>query len=392
MTAALEVFDLIVVGAGPGGSAAALGALRARPGARVLILDRAPLGRDKVCGDALGPDAVAELSGLGLTDLLRAEERVSRFRLVAASGADMHGVAPAPGYIVPRAVFDLRLATAAGAAGAIIRHHTVREVRQHADRVVVDGRFTAPVLIGADGANSTVRRATGQSSNRGRDLAVAVRGYAPAPDGFDELYIHWDPVPGGGLGYAWAFPTAQATVNVGYGTAAPHASKARLTNRALELLPGFAIESTRITGHVLPLSTRMPRPAVGRVLLVGDAASLINPLTGEGIFYALASGVLAGRAAVADADAGGTYTRALRARFGHQQRQLRALYHWIDRPRAVEAFVRACGRDDRVFRQLLAVGIGEGTLGIADLARFTAAAWGHGAARKGDPPSIGPAP
>lgn len=375
---ATEVFDLLVVGAGPGGSAAALGALRGRPTARVLILDRAPLGRDKVCGDAVGPDAVTELADLGLTDLLRPEERVSRFRLATASGADMVGLAPAPGYVVPRAEFDFRLVTAAIAAGAIVRHHTVREIQQHADRVVVDGRYAAPVLIGADGANSTVRRATGQPPNRGRHLAVAVRGYAPAPDGFDELYVRWDPVPGDGLGYAWAFPTVHATVNVGYGTAAPNTSKVRLRNRAIELLPGFAIESTRMTGHLLPLSTGMPRPAVGRVLLVGDAASVVNPLTGEGIFYALASGALAGRAAVAaDAGVGGAYTRALRARFGRQRRQLRALSRLIDRPGAVEAFVRACGRDDRVFRQLLSVGLGEGTLGIADLARFTAAAWGR---------------
>ncbi len=371
-TAGLDAFDVIVVGAGPGGSAAALGALGAQPAARVLILDRAPLGRDKVCGDAVGPDAVAELASLGLTDILRPDERRSRFRLVAPSGAHMVGLAPMPGYIVPRAELDYQLVMAAIAAGAIYRQHTVREIQQHVGVVIVDGKYTAPVLIGADGANSTVRRATGQPPNRSPHLAVAVRGYAPAPDGFDELYIRWDPVPGGGLGYAWAFPTAHGSVNLGYGTAAPLTSKARLVDRAAELLPGF--ESTRMTGHLLPLSTRMPRPAVGRVLLVGDAASLVNPLTGEGIFYALASGALAGRSIDA-ADPGGSYSRALRARFGRQHRQLRALYALMDRPRAIEAAVQACVQDERVFRRLLSVGLGEGTLDVTDLARFASAAW-----------------
>lgn len=373
MIAALEAFDVIVVGAGPGGSAAAFGALRARHSARVLILDRAPLGRDKVCGDAVGPDAVAELTDLGLTDILRPNERVFRFRLVAA-GADMAGPAPMPGYIVPRAELDYRLMMAAGAAGAIHRQHTVRAIHQHPGGVIVDGRYTAPVLIGADGANSTARRAVGQRPNRGRHMAVAVRGYAPAPDGFDELYLRWDPVPGEGLGYAWAFPTAHGTVNLGYGTAAPVISRAQLVNRAAEMLPGFAVESIRMAGHLLPLSTHMPRPAVGRVLLVGDAASLVNPLTGEGIFYALASGALAGRAAMA-VDAGRSYSGALRARFGRQHRQLRALYPLLDRPHALEAAIRACGRDQQLFRQLISVGLGEGTFGVADLARVAAGTW-----------------
>jgi hypothetical protein len=75
------------------------------------------------------------------------------------------------------------------------------------------------------------------------------------------------------------------------------------------------------------------------------------------------------------ADAGGCYSRALRARFGRQHRQLRILYRLLDRPGVVEAAVRACGRDKRVFWQLLAVGVGEGAMRIADLARFTLANW-----------------
>lgn len=78
-------------------------------------------------------------------------------------------------------------------------------------------------------------------------------------------------------------------------------------DRAAGLLPGFAVDSTRLTGHLLPLSTRMPRPVVGRVLLVGGAASLVNPLTGECIFCVLASGALGGKAAITG-NAGGVYS------------------------------------------------------------------------------------
>jgi flavin-dependent dehydrogenase len=134
----------------------------------------------------------------------------------------------------------------------------MRAIRQHRG-VTVDGAFTAPVLIGADGANSVVRRAVQQPPNRGRHLVLAVRGSVPAPPGFDELYLRWDPVPGHGLNYAWAFPTARATLNVGYETAGGAISKARLLARAAELLPDLPVKSARMSGHLLPLSTRACR-------------------------------------------------------------------------------------------------------------------------------------
>ena len=373
VTGALEVFDVIIVGAGPGGSAAALSALRARPSARVLVLDRAPLGRDKVCGDGVSPDAAEEIARLGLPELLHPSERVYRFRLVAGD-ADTTGTALIPGYVVPRAELDHRLMLAAGSAGAIYRQHAVREVQQDSNRVVVDGKYSAPVLIGADGANSTVRRAVGQPPNRGHHVALAVRGYAPAPAGFDGLYLRWDPLPGAGLHYAWAFATAHDTVNLGYGTTASVVTRAQLEDRAAELLPGFEVRSTRMTGHMLPLSTQTPRTAIGRVLLVGDAASLVNPLTGEGIFCALASGALAGSAAVAG-NAGESYSRALRRRFGRQHRQLKALYPLLGRPSVIPTALRACGRDPRIFRQLISIGLGAGTFRVIDLARFAASMW-----------------
>ena len=372
MTGALESFDVIIVGAGPGGSAAAISSLRARPSARVLILDRAPLGRDKVCGDGVSPEAAREIANLGLPSLLSPSERVFRFRLVAGE-AETTGAAPVPGYVVPRAELDGRLMHAAEEIGAIYRQHAVREVHQDSNRVVVDDKYSASIVIGADGANSTVRRAVAQPPNRGRHMALAIRGYAPVPDGFDGLYLRWDPVPCSGLSYAWAFATAHGTVNLGYGTASVM-TRAQMEDRAAELLLGFTVRSTRMSGHLLPLSTQMPRPAVGRVLLVGDAASLVNPLTGEGIFCALASGALAGSSAVA-AHAGASYVRALRRRFSRQHRQLRALYPLLERPSVIATALRACERDSRLLRKLPSVGLGDGAFGVVDLTRFAASAW-----------------
>src|SRR4051795_8514470 len=141
---AVEELDLIVVGAGPAGSAAAVAALRARPDDRVLLLDRAPIGRDKVCGDGIAPQAVAALAGLGI-DAVRPEEAVAALRLVAPGNAS--ATAAAAGWVVPRAIFDARLARAALALGARRAEERVTTVRQDAWGVEVNGRYRAPVLV-----------------------------------------------------------------------------------------------------------------------------------------------------------------------------------------------------------------------------------------------------
>lgn len=369
-------WDLIVVGAGPAGSAAALSALRARPDARVLILDRAPLGRDKVCGDGIAPHAVAELVTLGVK-AVRPEEHVASVRLVGPGGGDAGALTTSPGYVVPRAEFDARLlraATDAGAEFAVERVNSVVQDAASGAEVVVNNIWRAPIVIGADGSNSVVRRASGQPANRGRTLAVAIRGYAPTPAGRPvELTIRWDSQRAGGLCYAWAFPTANGTTNVGYGlsSSAPEHSRAYLERRLRELLPEFTLEGVALTGHTLPLTVRRPKPAVGRVLLVGDAASLINPFTGEGIYSAIASGAMAGRAGVEHPDAAGpAYTKALAARFARQYRQTTALYRIIDYPVVLNTVIKAAQHDRRMFDRLLDVGLGDAAFSFSDLARF----------------------
>ncbi|PRY67219.1 geranylgeranyl reductase family protein [Glaciihabitans tibetensis] len=395
-----EHFDLIVVGAGPAGSAAALAALRDRPDARVLLLDRSPLGRDKVCGDGIAPHAVAELDALGVS-AVDPDEIVPAVRLVSPSGGGRSALTQSPGYVVPRRTFDERLARAAIAAGAHFRQERVTTLTQNSREVTVNGRLTAPVVVAADGANSVVRRLVGEPANRGRALAVALRGYAPTPPGHaHELLLRWDIQRQGGLCYAWAFPTRDGVSNIGYGMSAAGLSRVsgsgrqHLTSRLRALLGEFDLTGVDLVGHTLPLTIQRPRAAVGRVLLTGDAASLINPFTGEGIFTALASGALAGRVAVSDSAAvsgsaavsdrvavsgsaathadtpAARYTRQLRQRFGRQHRQSALLYPLLESRRVLDAVIRACGADIRTFDRLLDVGLGDSSFAPRDLLRL----------------------
>lgn len=336
-------FDLLVVGAGPAGTAAALAALETAPDARVALVDRARFPRDKVCGDGLTPAAIALLNELDVGEVIGDARPVHGLAMTGPAGHRMHASLDLPAYVIPRRVLDARLVDAAVARGAQLHHRRVRHVAVDGDRVMVDGDWSARCVIGADGANSLVRTALGLPGHPGQHTGVALRGYAPAPPGHAHLDIRF---VSGRLwpAYGWAFDTGHGRVNVGVGTfdATTRPARAELTELLDGLFEGLTVDPGTLAGHRLPLSSVRPSLGAGRVLLAGDAAGLVDPITGEGIHTALQTGMLAGRAAATDpARASVAYRRAVLTQLGGRLHRRRWTARAYRHPRLLDAVVAA---------------------------------------------------
>ncbi|HXZ77194.1 MAG TPA: geranylgeranyl reductase family protein, partial [Streptosporangiaceae bacterium] len=352
-------FDAVVVGAGPAGSVAAL--VLARGGARVALADKASFPRDKACGDLVGPRGVQVLAELDVhvpdagqgSDLLAVGPSGRSSKLPAFPGRSYadHGV------VVPRLVFDNALREAAIAAGAVPVQARITAVDADAGGIVraviaSDGRrLAAGVVIGADGALSPLARLAGMLDPDTALWGFAIRAYLPAEVPLPLLVLldarPWRIYPG----YGWLFPGADGQANVGIGVGlgttrrqAPlRGDLARfcaLLARRGDIGPG--VEPGPVTGGWLRMGGTGTPAAAGNVLLVGDAAGLINPLQGEGIAPGMVSARLAAEAVLAHpADPGPAYSEALDAMFGGYLPGAAALQTaLLRRPRAASAGIR----------------------------------------------------
>ncbi len=316
--------DVVVAGAGPAGSAAAH--LLASAGADVMLIERARFPRDKSCGDGITAHSVAILNEMGLSfeSFDGKAVRVRGGRIGAPTGETFAATPDAPAggaecWVVPRVVLDERLARAAQNAGArLVEGTSVIRTLLDNGRVVgvecTDGTsvraIAARLVIGADGAHSAVAASLGLGRAPERHIGYALRGYytgvADLRDDLEIYYFDRHILPG----YGWVFPVGEATANIGIGI---YAGELRRASRKLRDIlaefvacePNVAPRLTqakpvgRAVGWPLPVST-LHRPTVfDGALLCGDAASLVDPLTGEGIWTALVSGRSAGRAALA---------------------------------------------------------------------------------------------
>ena len=370
-TEAEERWDLVVVGAGPAGAAAALGALRHSPGLRVLLLDRADFPRDKSCGDGIPPHVLGVLAGLGVHDVADGWAPLQRLEL-GHGDTRVEGTMSRPVHVIPRKVFDARLVDHAVSAGATLRRHRVRTVGRAITGPVLDDRFEAPLVIGCDGAHSVVRKAAGlPASTRS---AIAIRGYVPTPPDRAQVQMirygdRRQP------SYAWSFDRGDGLSNVGYGELVGHqdegdaaTTRAVLLEELERLFPGAASLGGDWKGHPLPLSSWTWKQPAGRLLVAGDAAGLINPMTGEGIYYAVASGAMAGQAAAESLLAGtpdaaaSTYRRRLKRLIAGHLRHTAAAALLSTRPTIIDAGIRATARNRRIFDDMVELGLGDGRI------------------------------
>jgi flavin-dependent dehydrogenase len=219
--------------------------------------------------------------------------------------------------------------------------------------------------------------------------ALAIRGYAPTPpDRVGTQVIRYGDrrQPS----YAWAFDRGDGLSNVGYGELLPDDRTDDPPNRALlldqleRLLPGSVGSGDHWKAHHLPLSSWRWEQPDGRVLLTGDAAHLINPMTGEGIYYAVATGITAGRA-IAQAfraqdvgRAGALHRRSVHALLGRHLKHTWAAARLAESPTLVEGGIRAAQRDGAIFDELVELGLGDGRISRRLVGHLAA-----GVARKG---------
>lgn len=358
------MYDVAIVGAGPAGATAALAARRARPDARVLLLDRADFPRDKSCGDGIAPHVLDVLRDLGVTDLMVDQLPVRTLEL-SRDGSVAIRQMRRDAWVVPREVFDARLVQAAVHAGAELRRHRVRQVQVGAESVLLDGAIEARVVVAADGAHSVLRPALGLPTPPRR--ALALRGYAPTPParaGRQVIRFGRMRQPS----YAWSFDRGDGWANVGYGELLrpdrPPPTRALMLDQLGEMLPGATSGAQQWLGHHLPLSGARWLQPDGRILLAGDAASLVNPLTGEGIYYAVATGALAGRSAVLAPGprVGARHRSGVRRLLGAHLRTTAALSRVAHAPGVLAVGIRSARAEQAVFDDFVEIGLGRGRL------------------------------
>jgi geranylgeranyl reductase family protein len=313
-----NLFDVVVVGAGPAGSATAI--KLAKTGLKVALLDKATFPRDKTCGDALSVDVINQLAMLSdklAEDFKKLDNKISSYGVKIFS--PNHNYIDIPfiyknqkscGFISPRVSFDNLLFQHAKEYSniAVFENCVVKSAEVANDKVRLQSTcctFMAEMVVGADGAHSIVSKQLSDIKVEKEHYSAGLRVYYEGvtsfhDENFIELHFFKEILPG----YLWIFPLADNKANVGIGMLSSTVSKKKVNlkevlNNLLQTHPDLkerfknAKPLETVKGYGLPLGSKKRHLSGERFLLAGDAAALIDPFSGEGIANAIRSGRIA---------------------------------------------------------------------------------------------------
>jgi menaquinone-9 beta-reductase len=339
------MFDVAIVGGGPAGSSCA--AFCASAGLRTLILEREKFPREKVCGDCLNPACWPILRRLELAEHIRRSPhgKLNRVDFVGLNGRTVTVKLPAGDdaeIAIKRSLLDRMLLTRARETGAtVIENATVTALsppgprQEHWSVSAGDQKFRARVLVGADGRNSTVARLCGLLPRPTKER-IALQTHVPLPPEFgDRVVLEFRPE-----GYSGQAPVGEGELNLCLVSVPKKIASLRSWAEAR-----FNISPDHSWRTITPLTREPISPGQFSLFLVGDAARVVEPFTGEGIYYALASGELAAKAIALHCEGGNAGDVAVAYSGAHAQLYRGRL--WINRlaraavlsPRLGSAFV-----------------------------------------------------
>ena len=346
-----QFFDVVIIGAGPSGSNAAISYKKLNPDLKIALVDKAIFPRDKSCGDAFGPGVISALKRFGNEHILEDEPEVVSTTLFGPKNIGIQNYIPEVKnkedsivYVIPRLDLDYRILNLAKEEEVeTFEGYRFSKFFNNEESVSVEIEneakekyiLEAKLLVGADGANSRVRKSLNLKQNSDWNKAIAIRAYIDSPNYleiFKERTLMFEINVSAIKGYAWAFPSKGDLLNIGIGVPLSVFKKEKMDIKNLldEFVKtlegrGVIVENLRMEkSFMLPFASSRPKLGHNRVALIGDAGSMINPMSGEGIFYGMEAGFLLANATHQLINEGGSvlnkgitkYEKVFNKRFG----------------------------------------------------------------------------